>query len=219
MPPLPLVLYLHGARQRGEDLSDLLRVSGTPPAMAATSSDTTWQRFVLVCPQTSARSWGSRLLRAQLLALVSELCARDLSLRLDPQRVYLCGASMGGDGVWTLASAQPSVFAALVPVCAAADLPAVPRLIGKPIWMFHGVRDTVVPVTASDAMASALRSASSTSRVRYSRLEDCPTPEGAPHAEAHAAWFAAFCEEEGVWDWLLEQTLPAQGGDVGMEYM
>ena len=37
--------------------------------------------------------------------------------------------------------------------------------------------------------------------------EEALAPEGAPHAEAHAAWFAAFDEESGVWGWLLEQSL------------
>ena len=71
--PLPMLLFLHGARARGEDLSLITQIRSTPPWLAAAGARVT-EQFVVVCPQTSARSWGSRLLRAQIAGLVGGLC-------------------------------------------------------------------------------------------------------------------------------------------------
>ena len=145
-------------------------------------------------------------MRAQIAGLVGELCAAGVEPAVDSRRVLLCGTSMGGDGVWTLAAARPELFAACVPVCAAANLAAVAHLDHKPTWIFHGVDDGVVPIEGADAMAEALRSRGDPARVRYSRIDECPTPEGAPHAVGHAAWMIAFAEESGLWGWLLERV-------------
>ncbi len=193
----PLLLYLHGARSRGADES-LLLLPGTPPALAAAGAPQL-AGYTVACPQTRSSSWGSRLERSRLIGLVDELLAEP-ALRLDRERVILAGSSMGGDGVWAVGGAFPDRFAACVAVCAAANLEAAASLCRTPVWLAHGANDHVVPVGASDAMADALRRAGA--EVRYDRIEECPTPERAPHAEGHAAWERAFGADSGLWGWL-----------------
>ncbi len=82
-------------------------------------------------------------MRAQIAGLVGELCAAGVEPAVDSRRVLLCGTSMGGDGVWTLAAARPELFAACVPVCAAANLAAVAHLDHKPTWIFHAIVDAI----------------------------------------------------------------------------
>ena len=210
----PLLLYLHGARSRGADPA-LLLVAGTPPALAAASSVTT-RSFTIVCPQLeqSARSWTDRTRRGQLLSLIDELCA-DASLRIDRDRILLCGASLGGEGVWALGGARPDRFAACVAVCAAADLSAVGGLRGTPVWIFHGANDTVTPVAGSDQMSAALRRAGN-EEVHYTRITTCPTPVGNPHSRGHAAWMAAFDAASELWPWLLRRRRPGAPDGVGV---
>ena len=204
---LPCLVYLHGARGRGADLEVLLQVAGTPTTAAASGDGPAALEYVVVSPQTRSGSWAGRLARAQLLALVDELCGEP-SLRIDPQRITLCGSSMGGDGVWAVGAAFADRWAALCPVCAAPRLASIEPLREKPIWLWHGANDAVVPVAGSDAMADALRRAAThPDRIRYTRLEACPTPDGAPHAEGHAAWLAAFDPASELWPWLRAQKL------------
>ena len=158
----------------------------------------------------------------QLIGLLDELCE---SLPIDTNRLFLSGASMGGDGVYSLAAASNSArrrFAALMPVCAGLNLKAAATLARRSdiaIWIWHGVQDAVYPIAHADAMHEALLDngeqdngsdppsppSVAPHRVRYTRLENCATPSTSPHAVGHAAWLDAFAAESGLWPWLKEQ--------------
>jgi predicted peptidase len=145
---LPLILFLHGSEQRGDDpslLEDLpiLRFAAEDPGFP----------FVTVVPQCPrGMQWSPAVLR-QLLDAVEAL------LPIDKDRVYLTGFSMGGFGTWQTAAALPGVFAAIAPLCGPSDLPDAPLLSSLPVWAFHGARDENVPLSESRKMIDALRSA------------------------------------------------------------
>jgi len=167
--PSPLVVFLHGAGERGVDNSKQL--TWLPLAMASDPMRRDYPCFVLAvqCPEGEKWvdvPWGdatpsqlpaepSRALRAVIAALdrVVEEHAVDRS------RVYLTGLSMGGYGSWDLAMRMPDRFAALVPVCGGGDPSQVERLRSLPIWVWHGDKDAAVPVARSRQMAEALRDA------------------------------------------------------------
>jgi len=79
--------------------------------------------------------------------------------RADRSRLYLTGISMGGMGLWLLAKETPGFFAAPVPVAGWNDPEWAPDLAHTPIWVFHGAKDDIVPLAASEKMVQAMRDA------------------------------------------------------------
>jgi predicted peptidase len=201
----PVILFLHGAGERGSD--GLFQTSvGLPAAIRSTPA-----RYpaLVVMPQVPADSlWLGQPGQAAMAALDRTLA----EFRADPERVYLTGMSMGGNGAWSLAYQFPERFAAVVPICGfispISRLPGtrsiVPadsgdafaaiarRLRGIPVWIFHGEVDPVVPVNESRRAAEALRAAGG--NVRYTELL----------GTGHNAWSPAY-ESPQFAEWLLAQ--------------
>jgi predicted peptidase len=201
----PVILFLHGAGERGTD--GLLQTTvGLAPAIRREP-----QRFpaIVVFPQAPPDSqWVGAPAEMALAALRQTM----VELHVDPTRVYLTGLSMGGHGSWYLAYRHPELFAAVAPICGwITDLPrfegsvpvvpadsgpAVPalarRLAGTPIWIFHGERDAVVPVSASREPAAALQAVSTEARyTEYLGLN-------------HNSWDATYASDEFT-RWLFAQ--------------
>ena len=88
---------------------------------------------------------------------------------IDPARVYLTGLSMGGYGSWDLAERMPERFAALVPICGGGDEKQADRLVGLPIWAWHGDADGAVPVERSRRMIAAIKEAGGNAQVHRTR--------------------------------------------------
>lgn len=152
----PLMLFLHGAGERGDNLA-LVAVHG-PPKLVASQPDFP---FILVSPQCPAgQTWDNET----LLALLDEVMA---DYAVDPTRVYLTGLSMGGFGTWSLGVSHPEKFAAIAPICGGgevikvllADPAKAPALRSLPVWAFHGAKDPVVNVEESQRMVNALKRA------------------------------------------------------------
>ena len=138
----------------------------------------------MASPQTDS-GWSSKRQGHAVVELVNDLLNQ--SLGVDRSRIVSTGVSMGGAGTFEIAARHPQIWAAVVPVCGAAPSDArwAHRLSSKPVWIWHGANDVVMPVQYSDAAESALKLAGST-RVRYSRVEHAPAPTGWPHYTGHA---------------------------------
>jgi len=188
-PKWPLILFLHGAGERGDDLSKV--AFHGPPHLATNQFDLP---FVVVSPQCKAgRIWSNDL----LLALLDHALAK---YRVDPTRVYLTGLSMGGYGTWSLGLAYPEKFAAIVPICGGGDIIG-PMLSGREkasplktlgIWAFHGAKDTVVPLSESERMVAIAKRAG----VEDVKLTVYPEAN-------HNSWTATYTNR-AVYDWMLE---------------
>ena len=140
----------------------------------------------------------------------------------DRSRVFLTGQSYGGKGVWDYGAQRPSAFAALVPVCPAAqpspDLVAAlccddasdsQRRCCPPIWAFHGANDVRADVRLTDMWVEALRAQPhrpTASPVRYSRYPEAPPTSG--EWEGHGADQLAYADEE-MYEWLLGLSAPS----------
>jgi predicted peptidase len=133
----PLILFLHGAGERGSDLN-LVRKHGIPK-IAESARDLP---FVTVSPQCPTDSvWDDQV--DALLALLDEVSAAH---PVDPDRVYLTGMSLGGYGTWNLAALHPDRFAAIAPICGGAiSMRGFPDRVCSlrqvPVWAFHGALD------------------------------------------------------------------------------
>jgi predicted peptidase len=186
----PLMLFLHG---RGESHGDIQLVAKWgPPLMAARGDDLP---FVLVSPQCPGDDhWSSRKQLARLLELLEHLPRR---YKIDQDRVYLTGLSMGGFGSWALAAASPEKFAAIVPICGAGDVSQAHRLKDLPIWVFHGDQDRIIPIKHSSEMVDAIRAAGG-KQVRYTTLEHV----------GHNSWSAAY-ETPDLYQWMLQHKRSA----------
>jgi predicted peptidase len=187
--PVPLVLFLHGAGERGSDLN-LVKQHGPPRLVQEGQSFP----FILVSPQCPDNKWWEA---DHLNALLDEIMQ---TYAVDPNRVYATGLSMGGFGTWTLGVISPERFAALVPVCGWGEPFAAFRLKDIPIWAFHGEKDPIVPVSKSVEMVDAVKRAGGNPRLTLY-----------PDAE-HDSWTATYDNPE-VYSWLLKQTRTQRKGD------
>ena len=144
----PLVVFLHGSGERGEDLEQVQRIG--LPRLVERDKDRHWG-FVLLSPQCPKDSnWNPQW----IVELVDHVSSR---LSIDRDRIYLTGYSMGGFGTWATACHEPDRFAAIAPLSGGGDVQQAQRLKALPIWAFHGDKDNVVPIASSQAMVDAVR--------------------------------------------------------------
>jgi predicted peptidase len=142
----PLVLFLHGSGERGDDLAKV-KIHG-PPKLAAAGKEFP---FLLVSPQCPT---GSRWNAQELSELVDALTN---TYRIDRDRLYVTGLSMGGSGTWSLVSEYPEKFAAAMPLCGRGDLSAADKLAKTPTWVLVGDKDRAETVQNCRDMAAALK--------------------------------------------------------------
>lgn len=178
----PLVLFLHGGGEGGNDIQQVKK--NGPPKLLQEGAQFP---FILVAPQNPSETqfWDDQ----QLIQLLDEVQAE---LPVDEQRIYLTGLSRGAFGAWTLAIQNPKRFAALVPICGGAPLPYVKRIQHVPTWVFHGAKDPVIPISESQRLVNALKSAGSD--VQFTIY---------PKAK-HDAWTETYSNPEVI-RWMLQQ--------------
>ena len=189
----PLILFLHGQLEWGDDPTVLTR-QGVPKLLAEGQN----LPALVLSPQSreGSRWWPQAAMLAALLDAIQG------QYDVNPRRVYLTGISMGGYGVWALAMAEAARFAAVVPIAGGADyLPgdtpipeAICNLRDVPVWVFHGELDQNVPVSAAINAVRALEKCGG--RPRLTLYPD------AAHAEA---WEEAYSHSV-LWEWLFAQV-------------
>lgn len=177
----PLVLFLHGAGESGQDLNKV-KVHGPPKLVEAGKEFP----FIVVSPQAPRMGWDAQTLNALLDDVVA-------THKVDKDRIYVTGLSMGGFGTWALAAAYPDRFAALAPICGGGNSADAKKLKNLPIWVFHGAKDNVVPPSRSENMVKALKEAGA-NHVKFTLY---------PNAN-HDSWTETYNNPE-VWEWLLQQ--------------
>ncbi len=180
----PLVVFLHGAGERGDDLSKVA-IHGPPKKVAAGESFP----FILASPQCPADSWWTD---EPVLELFDHL---EKTYRVDKSRVYLTGLSMGGYGTWHFGTKQPERFAALAPVCGGGVPYRMRWIKQKPVWAFHGAKDTAVPLDESERLITQLQGMKN----QNARLTVYPEA-------GHDSWTEAYNTPE-LYTWLLSHTL------------
>jgi predicted peptidase len=201
----PMILFLHGAGERGDDGLVQTEV-GMGRAIRSERS-----RFpaVVVMPQCRKEGWWPNAPMDEVAMQALE--QSETEFHGDPRRVYLTGLSMGGYGTWRLAEKYPRRFAAIVPICggiipphggshlAAQDSKPyedAAKKIGSqtPVWIFHGGDDDTVPVTESRRMAEAMKALGG--EVHYTEYPGV----------GHDSWNKAYAEPELI-SWMLSKTL------------
>ena len=184
----PLILFLHGAGERGTNIWVVAKHG--PPKIDTTATNLP---FIIVSPQCpEGKIWSNDL----LLALLDDI---ERKYAVDTRRVYLTGLSMGGFGTWSLGLSHPERFAAIAPICGGGEL-ITPLLADKaqlaslPVWAFHGAKDPVVPVNESERMVALLK--------KYGVTEVKLTVY--PDAQ-HDCWTQTYANPE-LFDWFLKHS-------------
>lgn len=176
----PLVIFLHGAGERGSD--NLAQLAFLPELLCLPQYREKYPCFILApqCPQKWKEAdcrWVDVFWHVipstpfdkepgpamqALMDLVWYTKFETLAGQVDLDRVYLTGLSMGGFGVWDLAMRMPDRFACVVPICGGGDERNVQDLYGLPIWAFHGALDKTVPPERSRTITLAVQAVNAT---------------------------------------------------------
>ena len=177
----PLLLFLHGSGERGDDL-ELVKVHG-PPKLIAAGQDFP---FIVVSPQCpQGQSWEP----IELMALLDDIGRK---YKVDADRIYMTGLSMGGFGTWRLAAYAPQRFAAIAPICGGGETYWTKQFVHLPTWVFHGAKDEGVPLERSQKMVDALQKNGGNPKLTVY-----------PEAE-HDSWTETYNNPE-LYEWLLAQ--------------
>lgn len=194
----PLVLWLHGGRgprsDRAKPISEGNRVGSHVWTSPGNQSKNPC--FVLPprCPPNEVWAEIETASATKHLRVAFEML-RELQreYRIDAQRLYVVGQSMGGFGTWSLIAMYPQVFAAAIPVCGGGDSAEAPKLTGLPIWAFHGEKDEAVSVLRSREMVAAIRRAGGSPK--YTEYQGM----------GHVIWDKVFSEPE-LLPWVFAQN-------------
>lgn len=202
----PLVLFLHGAGERGDDNAAPLRHGAKD--FASDQLRAKYPAYVLIpqCPtdkKWSEVDWSkdsSELPQdpSDAMQSIKELLDEMIeNAGVDKTRVYITGLSMGGYGTWDAIARYPGFFAAAAPICGGGDPKTVDKFKSLPIWCFHGAKDPVVKVRRSQEMVDALKRVGSP--VKYTEY---------PEAQ-HDSWTQTYANPE-LYDWLFAQRRESQ---------
>jgi predicted peptidase len=184
----PLILYLHGGSLRGEDMEQL-RTLGLPHKLESEPDFP----FVVVSPQCPV---GEIWTDTEAIDALLDRVIRDY--RIDQQRIYVTGHSMGGRGALYFAYKLPSRFAAVLALSPYSPITAWgSKLAQIPLWLFQGTADTFAPITETKELVGAIQSAGG--HPLFNSLE------GRDH------FILDVYDRPDVYQWLLHQkrTTPA----------
>ena len=204
----PLIIFLHGSGERGNDNEAQLKWGSN--IFLDSSNREKFPAIVVFpqCPADSSWSVRAKTKAGDSLAYrfpMDEPPTKPLHLvmnfldtlirngMVDPKRIYVGGLSMGGFGTFEILWRRPKLFAAAFPICGGGNPESV-KLYGRkfPVWVFHGADDDVVPVANSRSMVAALKAAGA--KVKYSEYPGVK----------HNSWINAFAEPD-LLPWLLSQ--------------
>jgi len=190
---VPLILFLHGIGERGNTLESVKK-HGLPKNIEAGESFP----FIVIAPQCPLNTkWEYHF--SALKHLIDSVCE---SHRVDINRIYLTGLSMGGSGTWSLATQYPNLFAAILPICGRerGELNYPERLESlksTPVWCFHGDADPVVPLESSIYLTDTLKA--------YGGDPKLTIYEGVDHD----SWTQTYDNPE-IYKWLLSHHLDVE---------
>jgi predicted peptidase len=187
-----LIVFLHSLEERGESLELVYdNPAGEGPGLAKIALEHPDFPFVTLSPLCPAGSYWT-FLHGRLEILIREFIAAE---HIDPNRVVLSGVSMGGMGTWSMAMAQPELFAAIAPISGAVYSPPIRpryrRIAGIPAMVFHDVDDPSIPYEKAQKTVERFRQAGGTAA-----FESYITGRHYIHAEAYRS--------ELFVQWLLE---------------
>ena len=197
----PLLIFLHGSGERGDDNQNQLKWGREWMEKAVTE-----YQAIVVAPQCPGDcrwvevDWGlpthdmPKEMSKPMRLLFEALPGIEKDFAVDPARRAIGGLSMGGYGAWDALSRKPTYFAAGIVICGGADEQQAKALAKIPVWIFHGDADGTVPVIRARNIVAALKKAGG--KPKYTEY---------PGVD-HFSWVPAFTEPD-LLKWLFQQKL------------
>lgn len=199
----PLVIFLHGAGERGNDNESQLKWGVMN--FASDQNMIKYPAFVIApqCPEKMAwanfsnkKNSREKLLQAEpskpmelLIALIGQLVKK---LPVDTTRIYITGLSMGGHGTYDAIERYPFLFAAAVPVCGSGDVTKAALIAHIPIWIFAGAEDAAVnPMYSLDMVEALTKAGAHPGFTQYPEV-------------GHFSWLGAYSDPL-MMEWLFRQ--------------
>ena len=144
---MPLIIFLHGAGERGKNLNHLERWNIPKMIKEGYELDA-----VVLCPQCPGEFVWNNLVR-EVKALIDEIAVEYQS---DLSRISITGSSMGGYGTWEMGLTYPNFFSAMAPICGGSMPWRAKNLINTPARTWHGEKDIVVHLVNSQLMVDKI---------------------------------------------------------------
>ena len=191
---LPVVMFLHGKSLSGDSLEMVLRYGCIDAIIRGRKINA-----MVVAPQAQ-EAWNPQ----RVMAIYDWL---DDHYKVDTNRFYVLGMSMGGYGTLDVAAAYPDRVAAAIALCGGASGKELCSLSTLPLWIVHGTADELVPVWCSDRVVDSIRSCGDTTRLIYNRLE----------GENHSRLARVFYLEQ-TYKWLFSHSLLDKDRPVNRSY-
>lgn len=193
---LPVVLYLHGKSCTGTDINMVTKYGAVTALRKGVDINA-----IVIAPQVEIykNGWEPKKVMAVLDYVTS-------NFRVDMNRIYVFGMSMGGSGTYKVIGAYPDKFAAAITMCGTCWVDIKP-IADVPLWVIHGVDDTATPLSRSTTFVEKMKAAGLTSRLRYSWLEGC----------GHSILARVYMLEK-AYKWLFSHSLADEGRPISMEY-
>jgi len=211
----PLVVYLHGSGERGDDNTTSIIASMGATAFANPNQQEKNPCYV-IAPQiplanSAAGYWATDFNSNLLLDLIKDTISK---YPIDTTRIYITGISDGGSGTWMMIEKNPGFFAAAIPICGESNvnyslstppyyqpvsLSYVKIVKDIPLWVFHAADDPTVDVKVSREVVDAIKNAGGTS-VKYTEY-----PSGMVKPTGHFAWGPTYQNQDLI-DWVFKQS-------------
>jgi len=181
----PLIVTLHGADERGDNI-DQLKKAGLPKEIEEGMNIP----FIVLCPQCPKTSFWIK--ESDFVIALIDFIA--LNYWVDIKKIYLTGYSMGGNGTWYISMMHPNKFAAIAPICGEGN-PNLSKFIAHiPIWAFHGAKDKIVKLAQTEEMVNSLKR-------QGAKVVITVYPEG-----HHNVWLNTY-KNMDLYKWFLEYSL------------
>ena len=186
---LPLIVFLHGAGERGNGTSELekVKVNGLPKYL---SEGKEYPAIILVpqCPEGIV--WNNLIfaLKELIDTIIEEY-------NIDTERISITGISMGGFGTWEMGITYPELFSAMAPICGGGLSWRCGRIKDIPIWAFHGDADNVVPLKNSVEMVDSVNNVGGKAKLTIF------------HNVGHNSWDEAYTTSNVI-EWLISKKKP-----------
>lgn len=178
----PLLIFLHGAPQRGDD-AKVLKEEGLPKELERGMKIP----FVVVIPHCPiGESWNSQ----KLYDLYNETVK---NYRIDKSKVYITGFSMGGFGTLKFVRDYPGLFAAAAPVCSGGSKYFAEEISSVPMWFFHGDSDKIIEIENTKELVDEMKKYGAD--IKFTIYKDA----------GHDVWTATYKKQE-LYDWFLSYS-------------
>lgn len=192
----PLVIFLHGASLRGTDLNRVKRYGTINALEKGVDLDA-----YVVAPQVVSGSWD--------VAKVNDILEwTKQNYKIDSDRVYVLGMSLGGHGTLEFASTYPDKVAAAIAICGGNINGDISKLTEVPLWIIHGTADKAIRISHSDRLVNNMKKiCPSVPRLRYTRLK------GVNHSRPARLFY-----NPRIYEWLFNHRLSDDGRPVGESF-